>query len=144
MILPFLSFFFCLSRRWIVLDDGAHALLISLAILLEQLVRISLGGRVDIGLVEQLLDAEQDLLDGNRRLPALLFIEDGQAHGAGWVDIWVEERRRELALRRLCWVLYFYCLCVSCLASLTSSSRQSWLDSLRGWILLHTVWKSDF
>jgi hypothetical protein len=43
------------------------------------------------------LNAEEDLLDGDGGLPGFLFVEDREADGAGWVDVRVEERRREFA-----------------------------------------------
>lgn len=41
--------------------------------------------------------AKEDLPDGDGRAPVLLLVQDGQADGAAGVDVWVEERARELA-----------------------------------------------
>lgn len=83
----------------VVLDNLLDLLLVRGAVLLEQVERVGLGGRLRVRLVEQRLDAEQDLLDGDGRAPALLLVQDRQADGARGVDVWVEERRDELA----CW-----------------------------------------
>ena len=45
------------------------------------------------------LDAQQDLLDGDGGAPALVLVQDAQAHGAAGVDVRVEELFRQLALR---------------------------------------------
>lgn len=95
-----------LLRRGVLLDDALHLLLVRLAVLLEQVERVGLGRGLWIRLVEQRLDAEQDLLDGDGGLPALFFVEDGEADGARGVDVWVEERGGEFALWGLGWVLY--------------------------------------
>ena len=58
-------------------------------------------GRLDIGLVvEQLLDAEQDLLDGDVRLPVLLFVEDREADRSGGIDVGMRQDWLEDALGR--------------------------------------------
>jgi len=44
------------------------------------------------------LDAEENLLDSDSRAPVLLLVQDGQAHRAAGVDIWVEERGHKLDL----------------------------------------------
>jgi hypothetical protein len=46
------------------------------------------------------LNAQQDLLDCDGRLPTFLFIQDGEADSARWVNIWVEERRYEFTLEK--------------------------------------------
>jgi len=72
-------------------------LVVGSAVLAEQVVGLGLGRRLRVGLIEQRLNAEEDLLDGDGGLPAFLFVEDGQADGSGRVDVGVEERRDELA-----------------------------------------------
>lgn len=58
-------------------------------------------GRFDIGLVvEQLLDAEKDLLHGDVRLPVFLFVEDGEADRSGRIDVGMRQDWFEDALRR--------------------------------------------
>lgn len=94
-----------LLRRGVLFHDALHLLLVRLAVLLEQVERVGLGGGLRVRLVEQRLDAEQDLLDGDGGLPALFFVEDGEADGARGVDVWVEERGGEFALWGLGWVL---------------------------------------
>lgn len=91
--------------RRILLHNTPHLLLIRRSILLEQVERVGLRGRLWIRLVEQRLDAEQDLLERNGGLPALLFVEDREADGARGVDVRVEEGGCEFALWGLGWVL---------------------------------------
>lgn len=86
-----------LSRGGVVSDDLLDLLVVGSAVLAEQIVGLGLSRRLGIGLVQQRLNAEEDLLDGNGGLPAFLFVEDGQANGSGRVDVGVEERRNELA-----------------------------------------------
>ena len=59
-----------------------------------------------VGIVEQVLDAQQDLLDGDGGLPALVLVQDAETHSARGEDVGVEERWRKLALRRLAWVFF--------------------------------------
>jgi hypothetical protein len=59
-------------------------------VFLEQVEGIGLRWRLWVGLVEKRLDAEEDLLDVYRRLPAFFFVEDTEADGARWVDIWMK------------------------------------------------------
>lgn len=42
-----------------------------------------------------------DLFDGDRRLPGLLFVKDGEADRARGIDVGVEEGRVELAFGRV-------------------------------------------
>lgn len=72
-------------------------LVVGSAVLAEEVVGLGLGRRLGVRLVEQRLDAEEDLLDGDGGLPAFLFVEDRQADSSGRVDVGVEERRDELA-----------------------------------------------
>jgi hypothetical protein len=58
---------------------------------------ISLGGRVWVRLIKQVLDAEEDLLDGDSWLPCIFFIQDGQADRARGINVGVEERWDEFA-----------------------------------------------
>lgn len=84
-------------RRGILLYDILNLLLVRGAILFEQIERIGLRRRLRVRLVEQRLNTEEDLLDGDGGLPAFFFIEDGEADGAGRVDVGVEERGHEFA-----------------------------------------------
>lgn len=81
----------------VVLDDLLDLLVVGDAILLEQVEGIGLGGRLGVRLVEQRLNSQQDLLDGDGGAPALVFVEDAETHGARRVDVGVEERRDKLA-----------------------------------------------
>jgi len=77
---------------------GPNPLLVLETILTEDGVGLCLRGVLDVGVVEQLLDAHQDLLDGDSGAPVLLVIKQGEADGPGGVNVGVEERRLKLAL----------------------------------------------
>lgn len=76
----------------VLADNLAHLALITRTVLLEHVVCFGLRRGFGIGIVEKILDTEEDLLNRNRRSPGLFFIENRQADGAGWVDIRVEQR----------------------------------------------------
>lgn len=78
----------------------ANLALVRGPVLLEQRVRIGVRRRRRVRLVEQVLDADQDLLDRDRRPPAFVFVEDRQAHRAGRVYVGVEEWWDEFACAR--------------------------------------------
>ena len=63
-----------ISWRLILVDDVLNFLLISLTILLEQIVSIGLGRRFRVRIIEEILNAKEDLLYGNSRFPTFLFI----------------------------------------------------------------------
>lgn len=96
--LPYQSIVSHLRCR-VVPDDTLHALLVLSAILLEHVVCLGLGGRVGVGIVQKVLDAKQNLLDGDGGLPSLLLVQNRQADGATGVDVRVEQRGREFACR---------------------------------------------
>lgn len=64
------------SRGWIVFHNGFDLLFVSLAISLEEVVGIGLRWRIGVWIVEEILDAEEDLFDGDGWLPALFFVQD--------------------------------------------------------------------
>jgi len=45
-------------------------------------VGFSLGRVLDVGLIQQVLDSQQDLLDGDGRTPILLLVQQRQANSA--------------------------------------------------------------
>jgi hypothetical protein len=67
------------------------------AILLEQVECVRLRRRLWVRFVEERLDTEEDLLDGDSGSPAFFFVEDRQADGAGRVYVWVEQRGYKFA-----------------------------------------------
>ena len=77
---------------------GSHSLLVISSVLTETCVRLRLGGVLDVGVVEEVLDAEEDLLDGDGGPPVLLLVQDAETHCARWVDIGVEQWWHELHL----------------------------------------------
>jgi hypothetical protein len=86
-----------LSRRRVLADQATDALLVLGAVLFEQVVCLSLSWGFGIGIVEEILHAEQDLFDRNRWLPRFLLVEDRQANSSRGVDVGMEEWRDELA-----------------------------------------------
>lgn len=54
-------------------------------------------GGIGIGVVQEILDSEEDLLDGDGGFPGFVLVENAEADGARGVDIGVEERGREFA-----------------------------------------------
>ena len=86
-----------LGRRRVLLGLLQHTLRICLLVRLVQLERQLLRGIIHVWLVEQLLDAEQNLLDGDAWRPILFLIQDGKAHGARREDIGVKEGGLEYA-----------------------------------------------
>ncbi len=89
-----------LLRRRILAHDLLDPPFVLRPVSLEHVVSLRLSRGLGVGVVEQVLDAEEDLLDGDGRLPRLLLVQDRQADGAGWVDVRVEERGCEFACRR--------------------------------------------
>lgn len=85
------------SRGGVVSDDLSYLLLVGGAVLFEEVVGICLSRRLGVGLIEETLDAEENFLDRDCRLPRLLFVQDVQTDGAGGIDVWVEERGCEFA-----------------------------------------------
>lgn len=69
-------------------------------VLLEHVKGLGLGRRIGVGVIEEVLDAQKDLLDGDGGLPGLVLVQDAETHGAGGVYVGVEKRRHELAWRQ--------------------------------------------
>jgi hypothetical protein len=67
------------------------------AVFAEQIVRFCLRRRFWVRVIEEVLDTEQNLLDGNGRPPGFFFVQNRQTDGAGRVHVRVEERRDEFA-----------------------------------------------
>lgn len=98
--------YLCLSLgRSILPSFGLDPSLVLGLVVHKKLVGLGLGGAVGVGIVQEVLNAEEHLLDGDRGPPPLLLVEDGEADGAGGVDVGMEQGRDELALGRLGWVL---------------------------------------
>ena len=53
-----------------------HPLLVVRPVLAEAGVGLGLGGVLDVGVVQEILDTQQDLLDGDGRPPVLLLVQD--------------------------------------------------------------------
>lgn len=82
----------------VLANDALDSLLVLDLVPLEEIVRLSLRGGLGVGVVEEVLDSQEDLLDGDGRLPGFVFIEDREANSAGWVDIRMKQGRDEFAL----------------------------------------------
>ena len=65
------------------------------------LAGLELGGTLEVGVVlDELLDAHEDLLYRDAGLPVFFFVEDAQTHGAGRVHVRVRQDWLELACVR--------------------------------------------
>jgi len=63
-------------HRRVLTDNLAHFALVTRAILLEHIVRLGLCGRLGIGVIEEILDTEKNLLDRNCRSPSFFLVQD--------------------------------------------------------------------
>ena len=59
---------------------GPDPLLVIGPVLAEAGVGLGLGRILNVGVVEEVLDAEQDLLDGDGGPPVLLLVQDGETN----------------------------------------------------------------
>lgn len=84
-------------RGWVVAHHPLNTALVLRPVLLEQVVGVCLSRRLGIGVVEEILNSDKDLLDSDGWLPSLLLVQYGQADGATRVDIRVEKRWDEFA-----------------------------------------------
>ena len=57
---------------------SSHPLLVLGPVLAVARVGLRLGRVLDVGVVEQVLDPQQDLLDGDGGPPVLLLVQDGE------------------------------------------------------------------
>lgn len=76
---------------------GPHTFLIFQSVLTVDGVRLGLGGIFDVWLVQQVLDAEQDLFDGDGWAPVLFFVQQRQANRARWIHVRMEQGWLEFA-----------------------------------------------
>jgi hypothetical protein len=86
-----------LLRRWILTDDLFDFCLVRCPILLEQVIGFGLCRRFWIWIVEEILNTEENLLDGDSWLPSFFFVQDGKADGSGRIDVGMEKRWCEFA-----------------------------------------------
>ena len=86
----------CLGS-WVVPHDSLDLVFIRGPILLEEIVGIGLSWGVGVGVVEEILNTKENLLDGDGGLPVLLLVENRQADSAGRVHVGVEQGRDEFA-----------------------------------------------
>lgn len=84
-------------RRRVLSDDPLDFGFICCLVFLKEVVCIRLRWRIGIWVIEKILDAQQDLLDRDCRLPAFLLVQNRQTDGAGRIDIGMEEWRNEFA-----------------------------------------------
>lgn len=103
-----------LSCGRVALGLDAHSAAVLLPVGHKQLVGLRLGRTLGIWAVQQVLNAQQHLLDRDGRPPVLVFVEDGEADSAGRVDVRVEEGRYKLAFGRLGRIVFreFHCYLV--------------------------------
>lgn len=67
-----------------------YPLLIVHPVLTVNCVSFCLCWILNVWLIQQLLDSQKNLFDGDSRSPIFVLLQDGQTHSAWWVDIWVE------------------------------------------------------
>ena len=79
------------SWCWIIFDDLLDLSLVLRLIFLKNVVGFRLSGRVWIRIIQQILNTNDNLFDGDSRFPTLFFVENRQTDCAGWVDIGMEE-----------------------------------------------------
>ena len=65
-----------------------------------------MGGILDVRIVQQLLDAKENLLDANRGSPVFLLVENRKTNRARGENVWVKERRLKAAFRGRRWVIF--------------------------------------
>ena len=63
----------------------------------KQLIGFGLRGRIRVGFIQQVLNPNQNLLNGNGRSPSFFFVQNGQTNGTGRIHIGVKEGRHEFA-----------------------------------------------
>lgn len=83
----------------IFLHDLLDATFICGAILLEEVVGLGLCRRIGVRVIQQVLDTQQELLDGNGGAPCFLLVENREAYGARGINVGVEQWRSEFACR---------------------------------------------
>lgn len=59
-----------------------------------------------VRIIQKILNAQQDLLDCNCRLPAFILVENAQAYCPRWEDVGMKERGSKLALGWFAWVFF--------------------------------------
>lgn len=82
---------------------------------LEHLISVDLGWIIDVGVIEKVLDSNDNLaryfsstveakrsiaahlLDGDGRFPGLILVQDRETDRSGGVDVWVKEGWLEFA-----------------------------------------------
>jgi hypothetical protein len=102
-----------LGRR-IILHNTFYFPIICIPVLLVGTIGLRLRGTVQIGLVQQRLDAQEYLFQRDGRLPAwfillVLLIQDRQADGAGGIHVRMVERGNEFCAGRFAWVFWRGC-----------------------------------
>lgn len=86
-----------ISRSWVLSNDSTHSLFVLDSVSLKQVICFSLRRRLGVGVVEQILDTQHDLLHGNRGLPGFFLVENRQTDGARGIYVGMKERWNKLA-----------------------------------------------
>mmetsp|Transcript_20938 Transcript_20938/g.42195 ORF Transcript_20938/g.42195 Transcript_20938/m.42195 type:complete len:217 (+) Transcript_20938:54-704(+) len=90
-------------ERWCSFDCLLpNSLVVGRSIRLEEVKRLLLCRILDVGLVQESLYSQQNLLDTQGRLPPYILVQNTEAYGSRWIYIWVEQGWSELAFWRLC------------------------------------------
>lgn len=84
-------------KRRVLPDNLLYSPFICRAVFLKEIVRVGLGRGFGVGIVKQILNAQKNLLYGNRGFPGFFFVQDRETHGTGRIDVGMKKRRCELA-----------------------------------------------
>ena len=91
----------------VFLHNHANSTFVLRTVLLEEVVGLGLCRWLGVWVIQEILDAKQELLNSDGRSPTLFLIQNWQANRSGRVDIRVEKCRREFAwtvlVLVLCW-----------------------------------------
>lgn len=80
----------CPLCRGKLLSLCPYSLLVVHPVLTVNCVSFCLCWILNVWLIQQLLDPQKDLFDGDGGPPVFVLLQDGQTHGAGWIDVRVE------------------------------------------------------
>ena len=75
----------------------AYPIIILGLILCEEEIGIGLSRTLLVGIIHEVLDAHQQLRNGERWTPVFIFVEDAEADRATRVDVGMEQNRRAFA-----------------------------------------------
>lgn len=84
----------------------AHPIIIFGLILCEEEIGVSLGRTFLVGIIHEVLDTHEQLRNGERWTPVLIFVQYAEADRATGIDVRMEQNRSEFAFWRLVGVVF--------------------------------------